>query len=112
MQSGPPNSGHEQAASYRRWEAGVRRALKADRSKRLVILEAGCGLRVPTVRMHSERLLKLTKKYGTRLVRINPETPGCAKEAAATIAVQDGCLDALRKIDAKMKEACGRADAA
>ena len=89
----------------------MRRALKADRSKRLVILEAGCGLRVPTVRMHSERLLKLTKKYGTRLVRINPETPSCAKEAAATIAVQDGCLDALRKIDAKMKEACGRADA-
>ena len=54
---------------------------------------------------------KLTKKYGTRLVRINPEAPWCAKEAAATIAVQDGCLDALRKIDAKMKEACGRADA-
>ena len=26
-------------------------------------------------------------------------------------AASDGCLDALRKIDAKMKEACGRADA-
>ena len=47
---GPLGRGHSQARSYRAWEAEVKAALKEDRRKRLVILEAGCGLRVPTAR--------------------------------------------------------------
>ena len=81
-------------------------ALKADRSKRLVILEAGCGLRVPTVRKHSEKLLKQTGKYNTTLIRINPERPDNKKNAAATISIRDTCLHAVNKIDEALEAAC------
>ena len=103
---GPLGPGHSQARSYRAWEVAVKRELKADRRKRLVILEAGCGLRVPTVRKHSERLLRQTGKLGTTLIRINPDRPDNKKNAAATISIRDTCLGAITRIDAAVAAAC------
>ena len=100
---GPGGIGHDPAATYRSWERQVRRALREDRSKRLVIVEAGCGLRVPTVRRNSERLLRLTEKYGTKLIRINPERPDNKKKPTATISLRDTCLTAVRLIDEEME---------
>ena len=80
----------------------MRNALEADRTKRLVIIEAGCGLRVPTVRRNSERLLRLTARHDTRLVRINPERPDNTKNRAATISLRDTCLSAVQRIDREM----------
>ena len=88
----------------------MRRDLKLDRRKKLVIIEAGCGLRVPTVRKHSERLLRQTGKLGTTLIRINPEKPDNKKDPAAmmTIPIRDGCLNALTKIDQAVNALCAR----
>ena len=105
---GPLGPGHSQARSYRAWEAAVKRELKADRRKRLVILEAGCGLRVPTVRKHSEKLLRQTGKLGTTLIRINPDRPDNKKNAAATISIRDTCLGAITGIDAAVAAACAK----
>ena len=57
---GPLGHGHSQPRCYRAWESAVKAELKANPRKRLVILELGCGLRVPTVRRHAERLLRST----------------------------------------------------
>jgi hypothetical protein len=105
---GPLGPGHSQARSYRAWEAAVKRELKADRRKRLVILEAGCGLRVPTVRKHSEKLLRQTGKLGTTLIRINPDRPDNKKNPAATISIRDTCLGAISRIDAAIAAACAK----
>jgi len=47
-------------------------------SLRVVCLEVGCGLTVPTVRRELEKILQ--KFPGGRLIRVNPENPGLAKE--------------------------------
>ena len=83
-------------------------ALQADRRKRLVIVEAGCGLRVPTVRKHSEKLLRQTGKLGTTLIRINPDRPDNKKNPAATISIRDTCLGAITRIDAAIAAACAK----
>ena len=106
---GPLGPGHSQPRCYRQWEAAVKAALKADRRKRLVILELGCGLRVPTVRRHAERLLKQTIKYNTQLVRINLDEPEARKHgklAGAIISLRSTCLAALQQVDSHINEAC------
>ena len=86
---------------YKMWEKA------AMLQGRLVILEGGCGKRVPTVRQHSNALVK----KGAALVRINslqsdavtPQTPG-----NKTVSLHCGVLHALRGIDAfisKVREA-------
>eukprot|EP00439_Symbiodinium_sp_Y106_P020085 s3114_g2.t1 len=44
----------------------------------VVCLEVGCGLTVPTVRRELEKVVQ--RFPGGRLVRVNPENPGLAKE--------------------------------
>eukprot|EP00741_Cyanophora_paradoxa_P022925 tig00021525_g22145.t1 len=85
---------------YRRWERRVRRALREDPGRRLVVLEAGCGLRVPTVRRNSERLLRETADRGTTLVRINPDHPAVTGAPPhAFVSLRDSALSALRRLD-------------
>lgn len=45
------------------------------KGKNLVILEIGCGINVPTVRVSSERLLQLAPDDTVTLIRINPDHP-------------------------------------
>lgn len=62
---------------------------------RLVVIECGAGLAVPTVRLFSERLARAAR---CRLIRINlrePEAP------AGQIELPMGALDALRALDAR-----------
>lgn len=47
-------------------------------SLRVVCLEVGCGLTVPTVRRELEKVVQ--KFPGGKLIRVNPENPGLAKE--------------------------------
>ena len=85
--------------------------LSGDRRKKLVIVEVGCGLRVPTVRRNSERLLKKTARYGTQLIRINPDRPENRKTPEATISIRASCLNALLHIDALISAKCAEAGA-
>ena len=107
---GPLGRGHSQPKCYREWEAAVKKALQDDRKKRLVILEVGAGLRVPTVRRHTERLLKATTKFGTKVIRINLDYPDPRKKehVGGMISMRDTCLSALTKIDYFITDACAR----
>lgn len=55
------------------------------------------------MRQNSERLLKLTAKLGTKLIRINPDRPDHKRGAGATISLRNTCLCAISKIDAELK---------
>lgn len=98
---------------YEAWLARVRRALKRDVTRRLVVLELGAGVRVPTVRDNSERLLRRLGAHGTRLVRINTDHPGVrAPLASSTVSISERCLPALEMIDRAIDARVGRAAAA
>jgi len=89
---------------YREWEARVTAALKKDPAKRLVIIEGGAGVRVPTVRENSERLLKKLAPHGATLVRINLDYPEVrASLARSSISLRSQCLPALETIDHAMR---------
>lgn len=86
---------------YRSWRKNVVKEMThTGVRKRLVILELGCGLRVPTVREHNEALLKKLGDIGATLIRINMEFAANAKQASRTISIKAGCLEALQKIAA------------
>jgi hypothetical protein len=86
--------------AYDRWEARVCASLRRDPTKRLVILEGGCGMRVPTVRQNSERLLKALAPYGAKLVRINLDFPDVRQSLALhAVPIRSKCLHALETID-------------
>jgi hypothetical protein len=81
-------------------------------SLRLVILELGCGLRVPSVRGECEAVLRDTRARGgaATLVRVNAE-PEAARvdglglgdaEAEAAVSIVGTALSVLRMIDAAM----------
>lgn len=68
---------------YSKWITAVSQALQRDPTKRLAILEIGCGTRVPSVRMHCEHLLQMLLRktlhtyddldeFQVDLIRVNP----------------------------------------
>lgn len=75
---------------------------------RVVILEGGCGKRVPTVRQHSNSLVK----KGASLIRINSLESDVITPKAAfgvrTVPLQCGVLHALKGIDAFISRARGK----
>jgi len=75
----------EQEATLSGW-------LQKARGKRIVVVELGAGVAVPTVRAFSEAL---TRRYGATLVRINPREP---LGPPGTISIASGALAALRRI--------------
>jgi len=89
-------------AKYQEWESEMETAV-AD-GARLVILELGCGLRVPSVRVECEAVLRDTVARGghAKLVRINPDFPENESCPEHTISIGDSALNALMRIDAAM----------
>ena len=65
------------ADAYQAWEEGMEVALASDSRARLVILELGCGTRVPSVREEAQCVLRDAVARGGRatLIRINPDEP-------------------------------------
>lgn len=67
-----------QQTRYSIWRAGLfsefkqRKELPNEPQLRAVIIEIGCGHRVPSVRWHDERLLRDLQQHAT-LIRVNPE---------------------------------------
>ncbi|KAJ1637601.1 hypothetical protein T492DRAFT_950895 [Pavlovales sp. CCMP2436] len=89
-----------ESRAYDAWEMRVCAGLRKDPMKRLVILEGGCGLRVPTVRRNSERLLKKLAPYGAKLVRVNLDFAESRPSLTQhTISVRSRVLSALETID-------------
>lgn len=82
---------HEQEQRYRQWLASVR-------GRRLVVLEIGAGIAVPTVRRLGESMA--AERVGALLVRINPLA---SETDDLTIPIRQGALEALLQIEAQLK---------
>ncbi len=82
-----------ESKEYKRYAKNALAAVK-EQGARLVIVEGGCGKRVPTVRQNSDKLVKL----GAQLIRINLDYPG-SKNASRTVSLEMRVLEALEGID-------------
>lgn len=107
---------NSQRERYQAWEALVEEEV-VSKNMNLVILELGCGTKVPAVREESmEVLLDTAKKKsheGSKgsvcLIRINPKDADIALEGEGldTISITSTAADALQKIDSLLKENSG-----
>jgi len=86
----PARSGPQQV-HYQRWLASIR-------GRRLVIIELGAGIAVPTVRRLGESVA--AERAGTTLVRINPVA---SETDDHTIPIRQGALEALFQIEAQLE---------
>jgi len=90
------------AAAYRQWCEAVIAALRRNDGLRLVIVEIGCGLRVPSIRKRCEELFAACAVGQAELVRINPEFAQQGIVAAPTVSLVAPALTALRQIQAEV----------
>eukprot|EP00033_Pygsuia_biforma_P002228 GCRY01002468.1.p1 GENE.GCRY01002468.1~~GCRY01002468.1.p1 ORF type:complete len:371 (-),score=97.49 GCRY01002468.1:297-1409(-) len=96
-----------EAERYVVWECSVENVMRDHPDCRLVVLEIGAGVRVPSIRMESETVLRDTPAGQTTLVRINPAHTGIDEPLAhpsCFIPIEGSALGALQKIDAAMQE--------
>eukprot|EP00927_Polykrikos_kofoidii_P034523 TRINITY_DN29281_c0_g1_i1.p1 TRINITY_DN29281_c0_g1~~TRINITY_DN29281_c0_g1_i1.p1 ORF type:complete len:359 (+),score=28.05 TRINITY_DN29281_c0_g1_i1:90-1079(+) len=84
----------EAQREYQLWEDSMEKSLAEDGSEeRLVILEIGCGVRVPSVRQEAEAVRRDVGASATH-IRVNPD---CAD--GADIALRCGAREALDRLD-------------
>ncbi|EKX46935.1 hypothetical protein GUITHDRAFT_162849 [Guillardia theta CCMP2712] len=89
-------------SNYKTW---VKRAVANMKlGKKVVILEGGCGKRVPTVRLNSNKLVA----SGADLIRINLDFPLNPKYPSKTVSLQTSVLNALVGIDEAIRRLCYR----
>jgi len=84
---------------YLCWEELCEKWLQENQNAKMVVLEIGCGLNVPTLRGIGERILQeIPNSY---LIRINQDFPDCQKAnlKERVFAIQEKGLIALKKID-------------
>jgi hypothetical protein len=88
----------EQGAHYHHWEDSVLQTLKENKHAKIVLVEIGCGIRVPSVRYQSESWLEMATN--ATLVRINPDFPLSGESwKFKTIPIMNGGLASIKKID-------------
>ena len=100
-----------QRERYQAWEACVEEEVSMNNEK-LVILEMGCGLKIPAVRQESEEVLydtaeKIKMNAGSTgsvcLIRINPKDAAIDNieggDSLDTISISSTAVDALQRID-------------
>lgn len=107
---------------YQAWEAQMEEQMAAaNDNKKLVVLEIGCGVRVPSVRRECHDVLQdvalkcraaaaasETKHNHQPCIRINPEDfqidepPAECRDWIETIAIQGSALAALKAIDEQL----------
>jgi hypothetical protein len=92
---------------FRRWWHRRRRECSAEQQRKLVVLEIGCGRRIPTCRQQSERIMRRLRMGQGRLIRINPDFEGADSNhptvSTSIISIKETALAALRKIDRAMQ---------
>lgn len=90
--------------AFLRWTTEVLDALRTNSALKLVIVEIGCGLRVPNIRKRCEMLFSDSPPGQCDLVRINPEATEQSFGARPTVFVQDSALSALQRIHRQVLE--------
>jgi len=105
---------NNQRERYQAWEAHVEEEV-ATKNMNMVILELGCGTKVPAVREESEEVLLDTAKKiklqegctgSVCLIRINPKDADITVEGEGfdTISIESTAANALQKIDSLLKD--------
>eukprot|EP01118_Nematostelium_gracile_P017547 TRINITY_DN7536_c0_g1_i1.p1 TRINITY_DN7536_c0_g1~~TRINITY_DN7536_c0_g1_i1.p1 ORF type:complete len:430 (+),score=106.53 TRINITY_DN7536_c0_g1_i1:64-1290(+) len=94
-------SNREEMQQCSRWQTVTEKLVKENNMK-MVIVEIGCGLNVPSVRYHTEGKLKLLGENCT-LIRINPDFPQCG-ERGKVISIMSKGLEALLEIEKNIQE--------
>jgi len=91
---------------YQQWEEQMETQAE-EAGARVVLLELGCGMRVPSVRAECEEVLRDTLQRGGQavLIRVNPDFPDNKDCPHNTISIRDSALSALTRIDAAMRAA-------
>ncbi|TMW64802.1 hypothetical protein Poli38472_008969 [Pythium oligandrum] len=95
---------------YVAWEAVMEQMLEDNPSLKLVVLEIGCGMRVPSVRKETEMVVADVfgrcaerQRDQASLIRINPDFPDCEhpvlKAEDLVISLRSTGLAALTRID-------------
>jgi NAD-dependent SIR2 family protein deacetylase len=106
----------ESSDRYQAWEEWMESEMASRSSAKLVVLEVGCGVRVPSVRQEcydivhdtASRCLNKTEKRCTH-IRINPEEfaidppMGEFQFVIETISIQGGALSTLRLMDEALR---------
>jgi len=70
---------NQQESRYRLWRKAVHNILRSFPEKKLVIVEVGCGIRVPTLRVQNEGYVDGFPNQ-VKLIRINPDHPLCVSK--------------------------------
>jgi len=90
-----------QVNRYEAWLKGLE-AKPGRKELKVVCVELGCGLTVPTVRKELEAALR--RFPAGRLVRVNPENPGLAPDLEARgVSIPLKAGDALQEIDRRIR---------
>ena len=89
---------------YRAWTAAVVQRLWQDPRRRLVILEVGCGMRIPSIRKRCEELHVSCPSSQSTFIRVNPEFPRSGLVCEPTICIKETGLCALLAIEAAAQE--------
>jgi len=97
-----------QEAEYNKWIKKVEASLKDNPEQRLIVIEIGCGMRVPSVRMEVDEvitdILKLNPDAPSpqaALIRVNPEDTALHRSIPVT-KLRMGALSALHAIDREL----------
>jgi len=85
-------------SAFGRWREAMLSALRMDSSQRLVVLEVGCGLRVPNLRKRCEELFSEAPLGQCEFIRINPEFELNGIVATPTLPLRATARDALSRI--------------
>lgn len=106
--------------TYKLWELGVEELVKNNNNISVVLLEIGCGNRVPTLRMESEDIIEsmLSKSDGfqpqytddgrckIKTIRVNLEECYCDDDCvdANYLCIKDKALHFMESVDSFLKE--------
>lgn len=95
----------QESALFMNWCQSVQQIIKENPEASIVLLEIGVGLRLPKVRVHFERMVKVLPPGRATIIRINP-TPVDHDPStdASVIHLSSGAFDALQKINDLLKE--------
>jgi len=91
-----------QGEQYTLWKKVIHKTEKANEDFKMVIVEIGCGINVPTVRLESQSWLQQLPKGKCTLIRINPDFPKHGLEKIYdqyVIGINTSGLVALREMD-------------
>jgi len=89
--------------AYQNFKENLISSLRKNPDKKCVIIEIGCGIRIPSVRKRCEELYKdlIDKGFGSRceFIRINPDYEDNPIVISPSIKIKQSALQTLKEIE-------------